>query len=379
MIYFRGSSFVFVAALILCGTCDLSAALQISEDRELKEIDLTGWNCLNRPGGSGKSPETQERNRLKNRWIADLSGRAMKSFDFAGLLKHVGEFDALTRGKRRKDLNFDEKRRLDILEAPIVSLTGYLVLVYPGPAETCNCGNIDFHDWHLEVFEQPVDHPPQPGDPTPFICEITPRTQNAIYHENTRIQELAAFFRRPDVTYESTGRKAQKVRLTGYLLWDDEHNDDTKDVGTTIRSIARNRYHNPWRATAWEIHPVIKIERLEGAAPRAETPAPAVSESTPVQKASPEAIAPLPTATSTPLRYVTILRATKLKIPYGETVLPRGTRLPIISTDERTVTVEYLGQRYAIPKASTDMRVSPSPQPSPQATASASPSEQSSP
>ena len=129
--------------------------------------------------------------------------------------------------------------------------TGYLVLAYTGPPETTNCGSTDFHDWHLEILDEPLDHPPQPGDPTPIICEITPRTQNAIYRDGIRIQELAAFFRHPDVTYESTGHKAQKIRLTGYLLWDDEHNDSTKDVGVTIRSIARNRYHNPWRATAW--------------------------------------------------------------------------------------------------------------------------------
>jgi len=348
--------FAFIA-VALAGLAGVNAGQQISEDRDLKELDLTPWNCLNRPGGSGKSPETVERNRLKNRWVADLSGLAVKSFDIAGLLKHIADFDALTKGKRRKDLSFDEKRRLDILEAPIVSVTGYLVLAYAGPPETTNCAAVDFHDWHLEVFEQPVDHPPQPGDPTPLICEITPRTQNAIYHEGIRIQELAAFFRRPDVTYESTGHKAQKVRLTGYLLWDDEHNDNTKDVGTTIRSIARNRYHNPWRATAWEIHPVIKLERLDGAVPHVgstASPAATAPESTPVQIPSPEAISPVLTAT--PLRYVTILRATKLKIPYGETVLPRGMRLPFISQDEQSVTVEYLGQRYVIPRASTDLR-----------------------
>src|SRR5205809_47956 len=154
-----------------------------------------------------------------------------------------------------------------ISEAPLVSLTAYLVLAYAGPPETTNCSSVDFHDWHLEMFDEPPDHPPQPGDPTPIIAEITPRTQNAIYRDGIRIQELAAFFRHPDVTYESTGHKAQKLRLTGYFLWDDEHNDNTKDVGATIHSIARNRYHNPWRPTAWEIHPVIKLERLDGAVP----------------------------------------------------------------------------------------------------------------
>lgn len=330
-------------SLVLIGLlafASVHAIEKISDDRELKEIDLTVWNCVNRPGGSAKSPDTSERNRLKNRFAADSAGLAIKPFDTASFLKHFADFEIETKGKKRKELSDNQKRRLEILEAPLVSLTGYLVLAYPGPAESTNCSNVDFHDWHLEVFDEPSDHPPQPGDPTPIICEITPRTQNAIYHDGIRVQELAAFFRKNDLTYESTGHKAQKVRLTGYLLWDDEHNDDTKDVGTTIRSIARNRYHNPWRATAWEIHPVIKIERADAAAP-VPVPAPQV---------------PPPGPSAIPQKFVTILRAVKIKIPYGETVLQRGTRLPIVSQDATTVTVRYLDSTYPIPIASTDLR-----------------------
>jgi hypothetical protein len=332
------------AAICLAGLARVSVAQHISEDRELKELDLTAWNCVNRPEGSGRSPDTAERNRLKNRFGVDLAGVAVKSFDPAGFLQHVAAFDAETKGRRRKDLSPEQKRRLEILEAPLVSLTAYLVLAYPGPTETTNCSSLDFHDWHLELFDEPVDHPPQPGDPTPIICEITPRTQNAIYRDGIRIQELAAFFRHPDVTYESTGHKAQKVRLTGYLLWDDEHNDNTKDVGATIHSIARNRYHNPWRATAWEIHPVLKIERDDGALPK---PA---AQTAPVPSSTPQIPA------NAPQRYVTILRAVKIKIPYGETVLQRGMRLPVVSQDATTVTVRYLDGTYAIPIASTDLR-----------------------
>ncbi|HEX4640224.1 MAG TPA: hypothetical protein VH252_02500 [Chthoniobacterales bacterium] len=342
----RFSSMIFstrriLFLLALTALAGAQAAEQISEDRELKEIDLTAWNCVNRPTGTGKSPDTAERNRLKNRWLADLSGLAIKPFDTASLLKHFADFEIETNGKRRKDLSADQKRRLEILEAPLASLTGYLVLAYPGPAESTNCGNVDFHDWHLEILGEPLDHPPQPGDPTPIIAEITPRTQNAIYRDGIRVQELAAFFRRPDVSYESTGHSAQKIRVTGYLLWDDEHNDSTKDVGTTIRSIGRNRYHNPWRVTAWEIHPVIKIERADAAPPS-------------VPASSPEAAPVVPNAT--PQQYVTILRAVKIKIPYGETVLQRGTRLPIVSRDATMVTVRYLDSTYPIPIASTDLR-----------------------
>src|SRR5947207_2366499 len=335
---------VFATVIALAYFDVVQAGQQISEDVDLKELDLTGWDCANRPEGSGRSPDTAERNRSKNRFASDRSGLSLKSFGISGFLKHVAEFDAETKGKRRKDLSPEEKRRLEILEAPLVSLTAYLVLAYAGPPETTNCSSVDFHDWHLEMFDEPPDHPPQPGDPTPIIVEVTPRTQNAIYHDGIRIQELAAFFRRPDVTYESTGHKAQKIRLTGYLLWDDEHNDNTKDVGATIRSIARNRYHNPWRATAWEIHPIVKIERLDAAA------RPTESSATP----SPQTHAtPSPEAAQ---RYVTILRAVKVKIPYGETILQRGMRLPVVSQDATTVTIRYLDAVYAIPIESTDLR-----------------------
>jgi hypothetical protein len=46
----------------------------------------------------------------------------------------------------------------------------------------------------------------------------------------------------------------------------------------------------------------------------------------------------------------------KIKIPYGETVLPRGLKLMIISRDAQTVTVSYLDQRQVIPITVTDLK-----------------------
>jgi hypothetical protein len=80
-----------------------------------------------------------------------------------------------------------QKDQLDSYENQIVSLTGWLVLTYAGPPETTNCGHAVFHDWHLEIFENPSDHAPRIGDPTPIICEITPRTERANYRDNVRI------------------------------------------------------------------------------------------------------------------------------------------------------------------------------------------------
>jgi len=333
--------------MVLCGLLAfdaivLSASKPISEDRDLQEIDLSAWKCLDRLGGTARVPDTVERNQLKNRSAIELKNVKVLAMDGLEFMRHIAVSNAKTSGKRRRDVTGEEKAEIDALEKQIVSLTGYLVLVYAGPPESTNCSATDFHDWHLEIFDKPLDHPPQPGDPTPIICEITPRTQNELYRAGIRIQELAAFFRRPDVTYESTGHAALKIRLTGYLLWDDEHNSP-KDVGTLISSIARNRYHNPWRATAWEIHPVMRIERVTAGEP--------ASATAPFASAAGTA-----TPTATPQRIATILRQTKIKIPYGETVLPRGMRLPIVSSDEKTVTIEYLGGKYAIPIESTDLR-----------------------
>ena len=60
-------------------------------------------------------------------------------------------------------------------------------------------------------------------------------------------------------SYQATGHDACKVRVTSYLLWDDDHNGSA-DVGSTIQSFSKNGFHHPWRSTAWEIHPVIKLE-----------------------------------------------------------------------------------------------------------------------
>lgn len=323
---------------------------RLSEDRELKEVNLSGWDCLNRFEGTAKTADGVERNRLKNRSAPDLAGARIASLDTAAFLKELAAFDAQTKGKRRKDLSPVQKTELDQREKQLVSLTGYLVLAYAGPPESTNCGNVDFHDWHLEVLAAPADHAPEVGDSTPIICEITPRTQNAIYRDHIRLQALAAFIRAPDLSYEPAQRPARKIRLTGYLLWDDDHNG-AADVGATIRWIGANKYHHPWRSTAWEIHPVVRIETLD--APAAEQ---AGNSPTPSPSTVPAVPAPVVVPVTPAPQFASLTEPIKIKIPYGETVLPRGTRLPVVTRNGSTVTVQYLGQTQIIPLASTDLR-----------------------
>ena len=269
------------AAVCIMMMAAISAHAQprISEDRDLLELDLSRWDCVDRLEGTAKTPDGVARNRQKNRSAVDLSGATIPDLDSAGFLKHVAAFDAETKRKRRKDLTPEQLEQLASMEKQIVSLTAYLVLAYAGPPESTNCGSMDYHDWHLEMFEKPLDHSPTVGDPTPIIAEITPRTQNAIFRAGIRIQNLAGFFRRPDLESEPAAPKAQLVRVTGYLLWDDEHNG-AADIGTTIEKVGKNKYHQPWRSTAWELHPVLKIEPLDAGAGSAASPEAQAAEPT---------------------------------------------------------------------------------------------------
>lgn len=347
---------------------------RLSEDRDLKSINLSGWDCLNRLEGTAKTPDGQERNHLKNRSVTDISNLTLQDLSVSAFIQRVAQFDALTANKRRKDLSPADRQQLIPLEKDIVQVTGYLGVAYAGPPETCNCASVDFHDWHLEVFEKPIDHAPQPGDTTPIICEITPRTQNAIFGDNIRIQELTAFFRRADLSYESTGHPARKIKLIGYRMWDDDHNGRA-DVGTSVMKHAPNGYHNPWRQTAWELHPVIKIIPQEPPMPAKNAPArppsavatpPAVpAETSPspgsTPPASPPDETPTPTAvsTATPVpqpQVVTLIKPVPIQIPYGQVMLPPGTKLPLVSRDAQSATVRYMGEKYQVPVTSTDLK-----------------------
>jgi hypothetical protein len=166
------------------------------------------------------------------------------------------------------------------------------------------------------------------------------------------MQVLAGFIRAPDLTIEPTGHVARKIRVTGYLLWDDEHNGSA-DVGTSIRAIGANKYHQPWRSTAWEIHPAIKIEAIDGAPV---SPNPSASPAQAVPAPSPRTNSSVRPGASSQRQFITITQPVRIKIPYGETVIPRGAKLPVVSYDAKTVTVRYLDGTYALPITSTDFR-----------------------
>jgi hypothetical protein len=69
-------------------------------------------------------------------------------------------------------------------------------------------------------------------------------------HHLLFIRKLAAFLRLPDNSFAPTGAKAHKIRVSGYLMWDDEHNKPDTDLGSTIGWFSKEGYHHPWRSPA---------------------------------------------------------------------------------------------------------------------------------
>jgi len=238
------------------------ATTALAQIPELRDLDLTGWDCLSKLEGAARTQDGKERNVQKNRSAVDLANEKVAAFDYASFLARVAEYDRQIERKHRREMSLEQKEKVTALEKQIVSVTGRVVLAYQGVPETTNCRSKDFLDWHLELSPEPADHAAQAGDPTPIICEITPRTQAQLFRSGARIQKLAAFMRLPDNSFIPTGSEPHKIRVTGFLLWDDEHNKPDTDIGTHVGWFSKEGYHHPWRATAWEIHPVLKIEDL---------------------------------------------------------------------------------------------------------------------
>jgi hypothetical protein len=80
------------------------AAIEPTEDVELRDLKLEAWNCSSKDEGSAQSQEARERNRVKNRWLVNLSGFAVESLDTASFLKKVREYDSRIQSKHRGGL-----------------------------------------------------------------------------------------------------------------------------------------------------------------------------------------------------------------------------------------------------------------------------------
>jgi hypothetical protein len=124
------------------------------------------------------------------------------------------------------------------------------------------------------------------------------------------------------------------VTVIGKAFYDTDHS------GKELRNNRRPRDKDK---AVWEIHPVMAM-RVED---------PAIKETAvPSRTIAPAAASAEPS--DAPPEFLTITHPVTIKIPYGETILQPGTKLPVVSRDATTVRVRYLNGIQTIPISATD-------------------------
>ncbi len=113
-------------------------------------------------------------------------------------------------------------------EGIAVRTTGYIIGVKHESTESTNCHALDYRDYHVWLAASASDPKSKA-----IVIEVTPRVRD----------------QRPGWTSSAlSGLVGEQVRISGWLLLDQEH---PEQLGQT-------------RATLWEIHPIIHIEVNQG-------------------------------------------------------------------------------------------------------------------
>lgn len=148
------------------------------------------------------------------------------------------------------------KEQLDKLgEEKIFGVIGYLYYAKESGKESSNCelGDDDAVDYHIGIgFDETVAKQLSPGkmptgaqlkslEQTSAIVEMTPHYR-FFYHPNWDIEAVRAVIGR-------------QVRVTGQLMIDSEHNNASQNCGFPKSDLSKC-----WRATAWELHPVMQFQ-----------------------------------------------------------------------------------------------------------------------
>jgi len=171
--------------------------------------------------GNAKSDRIKELNKLKNRTTFPQAS----DFDTTITLQKL-----LAKGE-------DQKRWSS---SKAVKVIGYVYDVKMGGIETCNCKTKekDLRDTHIELVTDPMN----PDKSLRFIAEVTPRWRQEMKKKGLNWSTRA-------LRDKYLGRW---VVIEGWLMFDEEHEHQAQNTSPLGK--------NNWRATAWEIHPITKIE-----------------------------------------------------------------------------------------------------------------------
>ena len=116
-------------------------------------------------------------------------------------------------------------------ESRAVTVEGYLLHVVQERQEACNCGSTKYVDHHLWLGAAPNSSRAQA-----MVVEVSPRSWSR--HSNWS----------KNGTFQSVINAKSKVRVTGWLTWDQEHKEQLTKT----------------RRTLWEVHPIHQIRAQSG-------------------------------------------------------------------------------------------------------------------
>jgi hypothetical protein len=138
---------------------------------------------------------------------------------------------------------------LNNLESRAVRLEGFLAMVKKSSKEGVNCGSTTRVDLHVETVDNDTEDP-KTIRPRLVVNEVSPWFREAIAAwTHTNLWQFASYRGGYSGTKQ---RDPAKVRIYGWLFYDDAHVSDGA-VGA-------------WRGTAWEVHPITRIEVFENGA-----------------------------------------------------------------------------------------------------------------
>ena len=187
-------------------------------------------------GGQSKNWRT---NQKKNRVTTVCSYSPMMPSDILHL-------KALPGNVRTLPATDERAKYLQSLEATPVIMEGFLSMVKNAEKESTNCYSSQRKDMHFEILPSDQGNPKTRRDEI-TITEITPWFREAV--SAWTVANLCQFASYCNGYTGAMQRTPTRVRVYGWLFYDDPHSGDGS-VGT-------------WRGTAWEVHPVTRIEVFE--------------------------------------------------------------------------------------------------------------------
>jgi len=165
------------------------------------------------PEGDGGDPDL---NALKNRTDVPQSLVQMSVSE----IRHLTAVGSKAARSTWSESDLAPVRRL---EATAVQVRGYLIAARVEGPESANCHSATDQDMHLLLVDLPDD-----SRSRAIVAEVTPHRHPTSWTEG-RLRGLA--------------RNRSRVRVSGWLMYDQEHAAD-----------------RTFRGTAWEVHPVTSIE-----------------------------------------------------------------------------------------------------------------------